>query len=225
MSNRPPKAKRGSVTHLRHFSGKMSGSRNGTKTRDGNGDHKRSVDASCCYWCRDRFAPGRMRYPILHGWKCEPVSLCLDCFKHGDSESYDPAALQASAQAEADERHASFNQYFQSRGFAKPPKRHPPVEPRKETTCPGCGEPIFISPNLRSYQLHFCSMRCYQRDYRKRRRHSESAIDWKWAGERHCAACKKSFRKRRDAKFCSSRCRQWHYRRRRQAPSNMEAAE
>src|SRR6266566_1140140 len=97
---RPAKTRKtsgGSVTPSRHFSGKMSGSRNDTRTRDGAWDHERSVDASCCYWCRDRFAPGQMRYPILHEWKCQPVSLCLDCFKSPDADSYDPAAMQQAA--------------------------------------------------------------------------------------------------------------------------------
>jgi hypothetical protein len=200
------------VTPLRHFSGKMSGSRNGTRTRDGNWDYERSVDASCCYWCRDRFAPGQMRYPILHDWKCQPVSLCLDCFKQPDADGYDPAAMQASAEAEREQLRAHFK-------LPNPKRRRTPVAPREETTCPGCGEPIFVAPNLRSYQLQFCSMRCYQRSYRKRRRDTGSAIDWKFTDERRrqCAACKKLFRgKRRDAKFCSDGCRQWHYRRRRQ---------
>lgn len=217
---------RDGVTSLRHFSGKMSGSRNGTRTRDGDWDYERSVEASCCYWCRDRFAPGRMRYPILHEWKCQPVSLCLDCFKHPDAESYDPAAMQASAATEVEAFSASLRQHWQSRGLAPPapPKRRTPPAPRKETTCPGCGEPIFVSPNLRSYQLQFCSMRCYQREYRRRRRNTGSAIDWKLvASERHrCAACKKLVQgRRRDAKFCSDRCRQWHYRRRRQDRSTL----
>jgi len=218
------KPRRGSVTPLRHFSGKMSGSRNARRTRDGCWDHERSVDASCCYWCRDRFDPGQMRYPILHEWNCQPVSLCLDCFKHPDVESYDPAAIQASAQKEADEFHASYAAHCQSEGRPPPdvpaPRRRTPIAPRKEKTCPGCGEPIFISPNLRSHQLQFCSMRCYQRAYRKRRRDTGSAIDWKWTGERRhqCAACKKRFQgKRRDGKFCSNRCRQWAYRRRHQS--------
>jgi hypothetical protein len=57
MSHEVHKTKRESVTPVRHFSGKMSGSRNGTRTRD--------VDAGCCYWCRDRFAPGANALPDL----------------------------------------------------------------------------------------------------------------------------------------------------------------
>jgi hypothetical protein len=221
MLQRPPPKPRRRVTPLRHFSGKMSGSRNGTRTHDGGWDYERSVDASCCYWCRDRFGPGQMRYPILHEWKCQPVSLCLDCFKHPDAESYDPAAIQASAAADRKD----FEEFLARKNLSLPPppplpKRRTPLAPRKETTCPGCGEPIFVAPNLRSYQLQFCSMRCYQRSYRKRRRDTGSAIDWKFTGElprRHqCAACKVLFRgKRRDARFCSDRCRQWAYRARR----------
>jgi predicted nucleic acid-binding Zn ribbon protein len=200
---------RGGVTPLRHFSGKMSGSRNGTRTRDGDLDCWRSVDAACCYWCRDRFASGQMRYPILHEWKCQPVSLCLDCFKSPAADGYDPAAMQQAAHKDREESHARFN--------LDPPKRRAPVAPRRETTCPGCGEPIFVSPNLRSMTLRFCSMRCYQRTYRKRRRETGSAVEWKWAGERRrrCAACKKSLQtKRHDARFCSNKCRQWQYRQR-----------
>jgi hypothetical protein len=212
---------RSGVTPIRHFSGKMSGSRNGSRTRDGNWDHERSVDASCCYWCRDRFAPGQMRYPILHEWKCEPVSLCLDCFKCPDAASYDPAAIQASAAAEAEASSASLRQYLQSRGQAPPeappPRRRTPVAPRKETTCPGCGEPTFVAPNLRSHQLQFCSMRCYQRAYRKARRQHGSTIDWKGGIRARCECCKQFHltSKRKDARFCSNKCRQWQYRQRR----------
>ena len=216
LALRRERRQRARVTPTRHFSGKMSGSRNETRTRDGKWDHERSVDACCCYWCRDRFAPGQMRYPILHEWKCEPVSLCLDCFKHPDAESYDPAAMQASAAAESEQIRAQVKARHPEMYF-EPPKRRTPVAPRQETTCPGCGEPIFVASNLRSYKLQFCSMRCYQRSYRKRRRDTGSAIDWKFTGEvprRHqCAACKVLFRgKRRDARFCSNRCRQWAYR-------------
>jgi hypothetical protein len=193
----------------------MSGSRNGIKTRDGDWDYERSVDASCCYWCRDRFAAGQMRYPILHEWKCEPVSLCLDCFKCPDAESYDPAAIQASAAADRKD----FEEFLARKNLSLPPKRRKPVAPRKETTCPGCGEPIFVAPNLRSYQLQFCSMRCYEREYRKRRGEygRGSTIDWKVKdGHDHnsqCATCKKRLRsKRKDARYCSSACRQFAYR-------------
>jgi endogenous inhibitor of DNA gyrase (YacG/DUF329 family) len=212
--------RRESVTPLRHFSGKMSGSRNGTKTRDGDWDWERSVDASCCYWCRERFAPGQMRYPILHDCKREPVSLCLDCFKHPDANSYDPAAMQRSAQDEAEATRASYAQYCQSEGRAPPdlPPLIPrtPVAPREERLCPGCGEPIFVSPNLRSSRLQFCSMRCYQRGYRKeRRKYGGSTIQWKGGVRPRCEACAKLIAsKRRDAKFCSDKCKQEAYRRR-----------
>jgi hypothetical protein len=203
-----------SVTPLRHFSGKMSGSRNGTRTRDGDWDYERSVDASCCYWCRDRFAPGQMRYPILHEWKCQPVSLCLDCFKSEEAESYDPAAIQADKDADREPAHIQL-------GLPKPERRRA-VAPREERTCPGCGEPIFVAPNLCAYQLQFCSMRCYQRTHRKRRRNTGSTVAWKGGRGHQCAACKKSFKgKRADAKFCSSKCRQWGHRRRHQASPNV----
>jgi hypothetical protein len=160
-----------------------------------------------------------MRYPILHEWKCQPVSLCLDCFKQPEAESYDPAAMQKAAQREAEEFRASLKRHLQSRGKASPemppPRRLKPVLPRKEMTCPGCGEPIFVSPNMRSYQLKFCSMRCYQRAYRKQRRNTGSTIQWKGERGHQCEACEQHFHgKRRDAKFCSDRCRQWMYRQR-----------
>jgi hypothetical protein len=206
--------KRGGVTPLRHFSGKMSGSRNGSKTRNGGWDYERSVDATCCYWCRDRFASGQMRYPIVHGWECQPVSLCLDCFKHPDADSYDPAAMQAGAEAERELFRAELKARHPGELF-EPPRRRNAVAPRKETTCPGCGEPIFVAPNLRSFQLRFCSMRCYQRSYRKRRRDTGSAIDWKGGIRARCECCKRLITsKRKDARFCSNKCRQRQYRQR-----------
>jgi hypothetical protein len=89
----------------------------------------------------------------------------------------------------------------------------PSPSPRQEHVCPGCGEPIFVSPHLRWY-LKYCSLRCYQREYRKRKRSSGSTIAWKGDKPPQCAACKKSIGgKRRDSRFCSNKCRQWHYRR------------
>jgi hypothetical protein len=88
--------------------------------------------------------------------------------------------------------------------------------PRQAMECPGCAEPIFVSPDLRP-SLKLCSLRCYQRQYRKRRRsNGGSTIDWKWAGPAHrCECCKKPIQgKRQDSKFCSNKCRQWQYRQR-----------
>jgi endogenous inhibitor of DNA gyrase (YacG/DUF329 family) len=156
-----------------------------------------------------------MRYPILHDWKCQPVSLCLDCFKHPDANSYDPAAIAADAEKTHDEMAAFFAKKNISLPVPKRPKSRQ-LAPRREDTCPGCGEPIFISPDLR-WRLQFCSMRCYQRAYRKRRRENGgSAVEWKGGIRPRCAVCKKPVTgKRIDAKFCSNRCRQWQYRRRR----------
>jgi predicted nucleic acid-binding Zn ribbon protein len=210
-------AERRSVTPIQNFSGKMSGSRNEKRAHDGRWDYERSVDASCCYWCRERFAAGQMRYPILHDWKCQPVSLCLDCFKHPDAESYDPAAMAANAEKDHDDFAAYLAKTNNHPMLALAPKRPKPrrIAPRQEDTCPGCGEPIFVSPELRR-SLKFCSMRCYQRTYRKRRRETGSTIEWKnYEPPRKCAACKKVLKgKRGDTKFCSNRCRQWQYRRR-----------
>jgi endogenous inhibitor of DNA gyrase (YacG/DUF329 family) len=92
---------------------------------------------------------------------------------------------------------------------------NPSPQPRQENSCPGCGEPVFVSPNLR-LSLKFCSIRCRQRDYRKRRRETGSAISWKnYESPKKCASCKKPLgSKRKDTKFCSNKCRQWQYRRR-----------
>jgi hypothetical protein len=203
-----------SVTPIRHISGKLSGSRNASP-----GPYAgRSRDASSCHWCRNPFKPGQMRYPILDdttgGW--ETVSICMSCFKEMEGSSHDPAAMQ--------ERHHSDMEAFYTRFKTLPrPKRREPVAPRQERPCPGCGEPIFVAPNLK-WRLQICSARCYQRVYRKRKRETGSTIEWKCVGEsprnRKCASCKKYFRgKRKDALFCSNKCRQWHYRRRDQEPA------
>src|SRR5262245_33446795 len=85
----------------------------------------------------------------------------------------------------------------------KPPTWAP--RPRQAMECPGCGEPIFVSPDLR-WSLKFCSLRCYQRVYRKRRRESGSTVAWKPGPLRKCACCKKPLKiKRQDAKFCSNK--------------------
>jgi hypothetical protein len=73
------------VTDRRYFSGKLSQSRN-------NGEPLNDYDATPdhCHWCREAFAPGRMRFPIFTrlGWvRCPGVaSVCMDCFKCADDE-------------------------------------------------------------------------------------------------------------------------------------------
>jgi hypothetical protein len=70
------------VTPIRLFSGKLSGSRNGKPSREEN--LNRSIDATICHWCDQKFQPGQMRYPMLDsicGFKWGLVSICLECFK------------------------------------------------------------------------------------------------------------------------------------------------
>jgi hypothetical protein len=66
-----------------------------------------------------------------------------------------------------------------------------------------------------------CSNRCYQRNYRKRRRGRDSVVEWKSRRPNYaCAVCKKRLdrygeqHKRKDTVYCSPKCRQWAYRRR-----------
>jgi hypothetical protein len=96
--------------------------------------------------------------------------------------------------------------------------------PRHTIQCQGCGEYISTILNPRYLNWNYCSNRCYQRAYRKRRRGRDSVVDGK--GHRphsQCVVCKKILdrygaeHKRKDAKFCSPKCRQWAYRRRRNA--------
>jgi predicted nucleic acid-binding Zn ribbon protein len=118
------------------------------------------------------------------------------------------AAMTAHSQAERDEFDARFPSLPKHR-------RLTPIAPRREMMCPGCGEPIFVSPDLR-WSLQLCSLRCYQRVYRRqRRKNGGSTIEWKGGMRNRCASCKKPIDgKRPDAKFCSNKCKQWHYRRR-----------
>jgi hypothetical protein len=90
---------------------------------------------------------------------------------------------------------------------------------RANKTCAGCGEPINTLINARKGHWNACSNRCYQREYRRRRRGIQSVIQWKAESRpSRCEACKQPIKtSRRDARFCSSRCRQWHYRQRRRA--------
>jgi hypothetical protein len=210
------KPRQGSVTPIRLFSGKLSGSRNGK-------DKEERLDATACHWCRGPFQRGQMRYPILilHGcgWterrtkrgfpvfrngQFQPASLCMECFKcasPSDTGEPEPEIIDAN-----------------SPNWAPPLPPRRPLAPRVEMKCPGCGEPIFVSPDFR-WSLKFCSLRCYQRVYRKRGRRHGSTIAWKPDHRRTiCEACKRPLPEgqRHDRRFCSNRCRQWTYRRRRQ---------
>jgi hypothetical protein len=193
-----------SVTPTRFISGKLSGSRNETPSPYAGP----SIDATSCHHCRIPFQRGQMRYPILDdttaGW--DLVSVCMDCFKACDARSHDPAGMQKYSDADS--------QAFRKRFGFPLQQRKPRIAARQEGRCPGCGEPIFVSPNLRR-SLQFCSLRCCQRDYRKRRRDAGSSVDWKGGAPSRCAACNNLLKsKRRDAKFCSNKCRQRQYRRR-----------
>jgi hypothetical protein len=94
---------------------------------------------------------------------------------------------------------------------------------RHTIQCGGCGEYISTIRNPRHQHWNYCSNRCYQRSYRKRRRGQDSVVAWKGGRpNKCCVVCKKPLdtygeqHKRKDAKFCSNKCRQWQYRRRHQ---------
>ncbi len=198
----PDDQKQRTVTPTRHFSGKMSGSRNAdgpSKYAEGTYgwlfDQPQSGDV--CYYCRQKFEPGQLRYRIMNsvmsannGWG--PALLCMDCFKQENSADILGLGLNG-----------------------KPASRH-------TMQCSGCNEYINTICNPRHRQWNFCSNRCYQRTYRKRRRGRDSVVDWKRGPYNKCMVCKEQInpygkdRKRKDAKFCSNKCRQWHYRRTRQ---------
>jgi hypothetical protein len=87
---------------------------------------------------------------------------------------------------------------------------------RYSRECRGCG-----SPMLTVFTSEVCSNRCYQRDYRRRRRAGlGSTVDWKGHRSVRCAACEKPLcrwggrNKRKHAVYCSNACRQKAYRRR-----------
>jgi hypothetical protein len=174
-----PEIERGGVTATRYFPGKLSQSRNA------NDPWRLTPDA--CHWCREAFAPGQMRYPVLtatcYGW--EIASVCMECFKCG----YDCSSTLRDSITKLE---------------------------RANTKCAGCGEPMHTVINAGKGRWNDCSNRCYQREYRKRRRGVQSVVDWKEENRKpRCEACKQPVnRSRCDARFCSNRCRQWHYRRR-----------
>jgi len=192
------------VTRIRHFSGKMSGSRNVSRPLDAypKGTYgwlsNQPSSGDVCYYCRERFEPGHLRWRIMHsvpmGWG--PALLCMDCFK----QEHDVSVLGSDR-------------------FGNPASRH-------TIQCAGCGEYISTILNPRHQHWNYCSNRCYQRSYRKRRRGRDSVVDWKLENRRpthRCIVCKNRLdtygkeHKRKDTKFCSPKCRQWAYRRRRNA--------
>ncbi|MPZ57978.1 MAG: hypothetical protein GEU91_16080 [Rhizobiales bacterium] len=151
----------------------------------------------CCHWCGDRFEPPTLkRFVILedtnHGWGL--VSMCFECFKHGDFSE------DSGLNLDREQRDCA--------GCGEP----------ISIPVPGPGK--HFRGTARWFNWAVCSNRCYQRAYRKRRRENggKSTLDWKWGRPKNCEACKKPLPKGRrgDVKFCSNRCRQWTYRRRHQ---------
>jgi hypothetical protein len=176
-----------SVTRPRHSSGKMSGSRNPNTQRDA--------------------------YPEgTNGWHCaqpQSADVCYYCrlrFSPGQMRyrimqalpsGWGPALLCMDCfKAETDESCLGYG------------------ATRHTIRCSGCNEYINTIRNPRYRQWRCCSNRCYQRDYRKRRRGLRSVVEWK-CRQPKCKACHKPFQpSRTDAVYCSSGCRQWTYRRR-----------
>ena len=188
----------GTVTDSRHFSQEISTSRNVN-------DKPPSPD-KCC-WCLKSFGGGQMRYPIIFDeffnvksdkFHTVIASLFMHCFKAAyEEENWYPLGTDRNGNAAS----------------------------RCNTQCSGCGEPIQTISNSRYLFWRYCSTRCYQRDYRKRRRGQNSVVDWKGGRPNlFCAVCKTQLdhygkqHKRKDAVYCSARCRQWAYRRRRMTP-------
>jgi hypothetical protein len=207
----------GDVTGKRNFSEEMSGNRNA----DNRDDFNPIPPAHGCAECSEPFAPGQTRFPYLQ---------FLGCFWHGDKLKHQ-IVIASMCRACFDDalRHvadcmAKWGPYGQSGtiwGQELGLARVGELATRCDSECEGCGESIHTIVNGRDRHWQFCSNRCYQRDYRKRRRGRDSVVDWK--GRRpysHCAVCKEPLdrfgepHKRKDALYCSSRCRQWAYRRR-----------
>jgi hypothetical protein len=192
-------SRKDSVTDTRNFSEEISPSRNAA----GDADKDKRPPASCCAWCRTEFMADQTRFPIIIEW-------FGDYFPSG----FRMRAIIASLCLDC------FKRAHDTEGSDSGVR-----EPRITTVCAGCGEPMKTIKNARHRYWSFCSDRCYQRDYRKRRRGQDSVVQWK-GGRPHtyCSVCKKSLNKygeqhkRKDAVYCSGKCRQWAYRRRRSRP-------
>jgi predicted nucleic acid-binding Zn ribbon protein len=165
---------------------------NSSWKRNDEGHFDRSVEAHTCHWCRDPFESGQVRYPIF------------ESIRHGNGYWGLVSVCGPCWQ------HAQTNGNITECMYI--------TLDRQQCSCAGCGEPIMTNTNYRALKWRICSNRCYQRQYRKRRR--ANRVDRKGEYHRqHCAACghyMPADKKRRDAKFCSDKCRQWQYRRRRQ---------
>jgi hypothetical protein len=189
--------KRPAVTRLRHFSGKMSGSCNA----DG---------------LRDAFPEG------TSGWfSAQPSSgdVCYYCRQRfsADQMRYRIMNIVPSGWGAALLCMECFKAETDESVLGYGASRH-------TVQCGGCGEYINTIFNPRHQQWLYCSNRCYQRSYRKRRRGRDSVVDWKVGRLNQCVVCKKQLdaydeqHKRKDALYCSGKCRQWAYRRRRSRP-------
>jgi hypothetical protein len=192
-------ATEGGVTGTQNFSEKISTSRNATAKAN----KDKRPPARGCAWCEAHFAPGQTRFPIIVDW-------FGDYFASG----FRMRAIVASLCLDC------FKDAYDTAGEESGAR-----VPRINSVCAGCGEPIQTIQNPRCRHWLYCSNRCYQRDYRKRRRGQNSVVDWK--GRRthsNCLVCKKQIdqwgkqHKRKDRLFCSGKCRQWAYRRRKTRP-------
>ncbi len=137
-------ARKQTVTRIRHFSGKMSGSGNATRldpyrVRTEGVTYGELTDqsqsAEFCYYCAERFEPGHLRWRVTaataSGWG--PALLCMDCFKEEDSLDV----------------------------LGRGPDGTPAL--RHTIQCAGCGEYISTIRNSRHDHWSYCSNRCYQR--------------------------------------------------------------
>ena len=93
-------------------------------------------------------------------------------------------------------------------GCFDPSFDRPPLEPRYNRKCAGCGQPM-LTPCFPATKASTCSRACEQYVRRRRRLFSTQPPS------RQCEICETWFDpKRVDARFCSNACRQWAYRRR-----------
>jgi endogenous inhibitor of DNA gyrase (YacG/DUF329 family) len=155
-----------------------------------NADTDKRPDPDKCCGCLVPFSHGQTRYPAVADWFPTVISsLCMGCFKDWYGSDYHCESLGLDRNG-------------------KPASRY-------NTKCDGCGEPLSTISNARNYYWSFCSNRCYQRVYRKRRRGHDSVVAWKVGSRPKCEVCKKATEQsRKDAKYCSGKCRQLAYRRR-----------
>ena len=173
--------------HEPHVTASRYFSRKLSLSRNATSPYRSTPDA--CHWCRDRFKSGQMRYPVLTGVELgSGWEIASVCMGCFKAGHDCPSTLQDSIRR----------------------------LDRVNCKCAGCGEPIQTIVCARKGNWHVCSNRCYQREYRKRRRGCSSVVDWKLESHHpHCEACKRPIKhSRRDARYCLNRCRQWHHRQR-----------